>query len=136
MTRTVLSPEDRLVLSRTVVSVLDGWGLQPGEQIALLGLPPDTKPRQLRRYYENTPLPEDAAIWERVDHFMGIAEALRTSYPHSSAGGRIWMHQRHRLFDNRTPLAAMLEDGLNGIMAVRAYVDCAWDWNQSGSQMD
>jgi hypothetical protein len=44
------------------------------------------------------------------------------------------MHQPHRLFDQRTPLNAMIEDGLNGVMAVRAYLDCAWDWNRSGSQ--
>jgi hypothetical protein len=39
----------------------------------------------------------------------------------------------HR-FDNRTPLVAMLEDGLDGIMAVRMHLDCAYDWHGSNSQ--
>jgi hypothetical protein len=129
-----LSPDERLEISRAIVTLLDDWGAEPLQQIALLGLPADTKPRALRRYYENTPLPDVEAIWERVEHLLGIAEALRTSFPHSVNGGRLWMHQPHRLFDQRTPLNAMIEDGLNGVMAVRAYLDCAWDWNRSGSQ--
>ena len=28
----------------------------------------------------------------------------------------------------RTPLATMLEDGLQGIIAVRKHLDCAYDW--------
>jgi hypothetical protein len=129
-----LSIQERIDISRAVVSLLDDWGAEPAQQIALLALPPETKPRALRRYYENTPLPDDSAIWVRVEHLLGIAEALRTSYPHSVNGGRLWMRQPHRLFDQRTPLNTMLEDGLNGVIAVRAYLDCAWDWNQSGSR--
>jgi hypothetical protein len=128
-----LTHDERLELSRTIVALLDDWGAEPAQQIVLLALPADTKPRALRRYYENTPLPDVGAVWERVEHLLGIAEALRTSYPHSVNGGRLWMHQPHRLFDHRTPLNAMIEDGLGGVMAVRAYLDCAWDWNQSGS---
>jgi hypothetical protein len=129
-----LSHDQRVALSRQIVALLDAWGANAEDSIALLALPPDTKPRQLRRYYENTPLPDEAAIWERVEHLLGIAEALRTSYPHNANGGRLWLNQPHRLFDQRTPLAAMLEDGLRGIFAVRAYLDCAWDWNRSGSK--
>ncbi len=125
--------DERIEVSRKIVGLLDDWGVDAEQQIALLGLPADTKPRQLRRYYENTPLPDEANIWERVEHLLGIAEALHTSFPHSRQGGRIWMHQPHRLFDQRPPLAAMLEDGMRGIFAVRAFLDCAWDWNQSGS---
>jgi hypothetical protein len=128
-----LSHEVRVEFSRLIVTLLDNWGADPREQVVLLALPEGTPPRALRRYYENTPLPDDRAIWERVEHFVGIAEALRTSFPHSASGARIWMNQPHRLFDQRTPLAAMVEDGLGGIVAVRAYLDCAWDWNQSGS---
>jgi hypothetical protein len=129
-----LTQNERLELSRTIVTLLDDWGAEPVQQIVLLALPADTKPRALRRYYENTPLPDVGETWERVEHLLGIAEALRTSFPHSVNGGRLWMHQPHRLFDQRTPLNAMIEDGLNGVMAVRAYLDCAWDWNRSGSQ--
>jgi hypothetical protein len=128
-----LSLQDRLDLARLIVSLLDAWGASPREQIALLALPAGTPPRVLRRYQENVPLPDEAEIWERIEHYLGIAEALRTSYPHSATGARLWMNQPHRLFDGRTPLAAMLEDGMRGVMAVRAWLDCAWDWNQSGS---
>jgi len=31
-------------------------------------------------------------------------------------------------------LVTMVEDGLRGLLAVRAHVDCAWDWHESGSR--
>jgi hypothetical protein len=43
------------------------------------------------------------------------------------------MNKINHRFDNRTPLAAMLEDGLGGIIAVRTHLDCAYDWHISDS---
>lgn len=128
-----LTHEERVAIARTVMALLDDWGLDARDQIRLLALPPDTKPRQLRRYCDNTPLPEEPLVQERVEHLLGIAEALRTSYPHSRQGGAIWLHRVNYRFDDRTPLAAMLEDGIAGILAVRTHLDCAYDWNTSGS---
>lgn len=128
-----LTHDERLALARTVMAVLEDWGLQARDQIRLLALPPDTKPRQLRRYGNDTPLPDEPPVQERVDHLLGIAEALRTSYPHSRQGGAMWLNRVNYRFDDRTPLAAMLEDGIPGILAVRTHLDCAYDWNTSGS---
>ncbi|HLO27512.1 MAG TPA: antitoxin Xre/MbcA/ParS toxin-binding domain-containing protein, partial [Anaerolineales bacterium] len=63
---------------------------------------------------------------ERIEHLVGIADALRTSYPRNAYMASIWMNRINHRFDNRTPLAAMLEDGLNGIIAVRTHLDCAY----------
>lgn len=128
-----LSHDDRIAIARAIISLLDEWGLEARDQIRLLALPPDTKPRQLRRYYENTPLPDEPLVRERVEHLLGIADALRTSYPHSRQAGAIWLNRVNYRFDDRTPLAAMLEDGIAGILAVRTHLDCAYDWNTSGS---
>jgi len=83
---------------------------------------------------DNTPLPEDPAVAERVEHLVGIADALRTTFPRNANMGLIWLHRRNARFNDRTPLATMLEDGLLGVIAVRAHLDCAWDWDQSGSK--
>jgi hypothetical protein len=71
-----LGDEERVALSRTIVELLNRWGVQSEDQVKLLGLPSDTKPRALRRYYENTPLPNSPEINERIDHLLGIADAL------------------------------------------------------------
>jgi len=129
-----LSDEERVALSRTIVELLNRWGVQAEDQVTLLGLPPDTKPRALRRYYENTPLPNSPEINERIDHLLGIADALRTSNPCSATADVIWLHAINHRFDNRTPLDAMIRDGLGGLLAVRTHLDCAYDWHLSGSR--
>ena len=129
-----LSNEDRVDLSRQIVQLLSRWRVEGVDQVSMLGLPPDTAPRTLRRYYENTPLPNSADINERIDHLLGIADALRTSNPCSATADVIWLHSTNHRFENRTPLDAMIQDGLAGLMAVRTHLDCAYDWHLSGSR--
>lgn len=125
--------EDRIALTRAVVGLLDSWGANAAQQVALLALPHETRPGAIRQFRQGTPFPENAQVMERIEHLIGIADALRTSYPHSAHMGNIWMNRTNHRFDDRTPLAAMLEDGLAGIIAVRTHLDCAYDWNISGS---
>lgn len=129
-----LGETERVALSRTIVELLDTWGVSGADKVTLLRLPADTKPRALRRYYENTALPNSPDINERIDHLLGIADALRTSNPRNAAAASIWLHAVNYRFDHRTPLAAMLQDGLGGLLAVRTHLDCAYDWNLSGSR--
>ncbi len=130
-----LSHDDRVALARLIVSLLDSWEVAPEDQISLLALPSGTTSATLRGYYENTPLPDAPEINERVEHLIGIADALRTSWPHNAHMGAIWMNRRNGRFDNRTPLSVMLEDGLRGFFTIRTHLDCAYDWDLSGSKV-
>lgn len=125
--------EDRIALTRAVIGLLDSWGVNAARQVALLALPRETRPGAIRQFRQSTPFPESDQVMERIEHLIGIADALRTSYPHNAHMGNIWMNRTNHRFDDRTPLAAMLEDGLAGIIAVRTHLDCAYDWNISGS---
>ena len=125
--------EDRIALARAIVGLLDSWGIAAADQIALLALPAGTRPGAVRQYRQSTPFPESEQVMERIEHLIGIADALRTSYPRNAHMGNIWMNKMNHRFDNRSPLAAMLEDGLGGIVAVRTHLDCAYDWHISGS---
>jgi hypothetical protein len=128
-----LSHEDRITLTRAIVNLLDSWGVSAADQVVLLALPEGTRAGAIRQFRQGTPFPEDAGILERIEHLIGIADALRTSYPHNARMGAIWMNRVNYHFDNRTPLATMLEDGLGGIISVRTHLDCAYDWHLSGS---
>lgn len=125
--------EDRVTITRAIIGLLDSWGVSAAHQVGLLALPNGTRPGAIRQFRQSTPFPEDAGVMERIEHLIGIADALRTSYPRNAHMGSIWMNKVNHRFDNRTPLAAMLEDGLAGIIAVRTHLDCAYDWNISGS---
>jgi Antitoxin Xre/MbcA/ParS C-terminal toxin-binding domain len=43
---------------------------------------------------------------------------------------RHWLKRRNRRFGNRRPLEIMLEDGINGVLAIRTHLDCAYDWHR------
>ncbi len=126
---------DRAQLARLIVALLDSWEVSAENQITLLGLPPETSTLVLRRYHENEPLSDEPALNERVDHLLGIADALRTSWPHNALMGAIWMNRPNHRFDGRKPLAALLEDGLQGFFTIRTHLDCAYDWDISGSKV-
>ena len=130
-TEKTVSQEDRAALARGIMSILDKWGLSASEQVELLNLPDKTPTRMLRRYRDDTPFPDIQEVNERLEHIIGIADALRTSYPHNPSMGLVWMKQKNKRFQRRAPVRVMVEDGLDGIVAVRAHLDCAFDWFNS-----
>lgn len=125
--------EDRVAFTRAIIHLLDSWDVNAADQVALLALPAGTRPGAIRQFRQSTPFPENAGMMKRIEHLIGIADALRTSYPRNAHMGSIWMNKINHRFDNRTPLATMLEDGLGGIIAVRTHLDCSYDWHISGS---
>ena len=51
----------------------------------------------------------------------------------NESAGAMWMRRANNRFQDRAPVRAMIEDGINGIMAVRVHLDCSWDWHVHGS---
>ncbi len=123
--------DDQVAATRVIINILDTWGLRDSDQVAVLGLPEGTPSRAVRRYRQDTPLPQDPRVTERVEHLVGIAEALRTTFPRNANMGPQWMNEPHRRFNQRTPVATIVEDGLGGLIAVRAHLDCTFAWEKS-----
>lgn len=126
-----LTPEDRTELARMVVNQLDDWGIEAADQLNLLALPEGTRTRMLRRYQEDTPLPDDPAVMKRVEHLMGIADALRTTFPRNASIGLLWLKQPCKRLRRRRPMDIMVEDGLSGLITVRTHLDCSFAWRES-----
>lgn len=133
---TDISMEDRIDLARAVVAIMDEWGVDAADQLSIMGFPEDTPPRKLRLYRDETPLPDDDRILERVEHLIHIADALRTTYPISRNMRSIWMHRPVRRLRRRTPISIMVEDGLEGIIRVRSHLDCSYMWDATGSSAE
>jgi hypothetical protein len=127
----ILNDEDRIHLGRMVVNLLDDWGIDASDQLSILALPDGTRTRMLRRYHEDTPLPDDPDVMKRVEHLMGIAEALRTTFPRNAQIGLLWLKQPCRRLRRRRPMDIMLEDGLSGLITVRSHLDCSFAWRES-----
>jgi uncharacterized protein (DUF2384 family) len=126
-----LTAEDRTALGRLVVNTMDEWGIRASDQVAMLALPVGTPTRMLRRYQEETPLPDDPAVLKRVEHLLGIADALRTTFPRNANIGVLWLKQPCKRLRRRRPLDIMINEGLSGLITVRSHLDCSFAWRVS-----
>lgn len=116
--------------TREVLAIIEDWHIPHAEQPALLGLPDSVRYRHLDRYRSDTPLPDDPETEQRIDHLLGIAEALFTTFPRNPRMAPVWMRSKCRQFGGRRPMDLLTEDGLEGLEAVRSHLDCAYEWHQ------
>jgi len=128
-----LSHQQKLELTQFVMTMLDDWGLSHQNKMTLLDLPATVKVRSMRRFYQDEPFPAHEHVLERMDHLLGIAEALHTSFPLNSQMAKFWLNKSNPRFNNQTPLDYMLAGGIAHVVAIRAHLDCAWDWCQDHS---
>jgi len=49
--------------------------------------------------------------------------------------GKVWLNKRNRRFSDKTPVSVMLNRGLEGIIAIRGHLDCAFSWAQDDERM-
>ena len=124
-----MNHDECVSLARNIMAILDGWGLNGAAIMDVLAIPKGVPVRALRRYRENTPFPDESAIYERVEHIIGIADALRTTYPHNPPMGVLWLQQTNKRFQDRPPLQVIVENGLQGLLEVRKHLDCSYDWH-------
>lgn len=126
-----MTKDEQVALTVRIMEILDGWGMSSAEIISLIALPGKTPTRALRRYRENTAFPISPEVEERIDHIMGITDALRTSYPHNPNMGKMWIRQRSKKLNNQIPLQIIIENGLEGIVEIRKHLDCSYDWHKN-----
>jgi hypothetical protein len=125
------NPEQALLRTQEVMRILGEWGFNSDAQIAVLGCQGQIKSRDMKKYQEGMKvLPDSEDINARIEHILGIAHALHTSYPSRPEAGASWMGQRNGKLRGRTPIQCILQDGRRGMVKIRTTVDCAWAWNQ------
>ena len=127
------STDRRVALTNQVMELLDSWGTDGQQKIILLGLPQDMRSRKLERYRQDEAFPDTEIVNEHLTHLVGIADALRTSYPRNIEMCSIWLKKPHKRFANETPMSVMTGKGLDGLIQVRSHLDCSFAWNRSGS---
>ncbi|HMT92830.1 antitoxin Xre/MbcA/ParS toxin-binding domain-containing protein [uncultured Thiothrix sp.] len=105
------------------------WELSPEHMALILGLPAEIKARHLSAYLRGErALPESLDLADRLDHILGISEALATTFPFSAQMRSVWLRRPHRRFQGRSPIVVMLEEGVEGLQKVRMDVDCAYSY--------
>ena len=127
------STDDLKTLTQGVMRYLDGWNLSAEQMLAILGLTEVAKKRHIQSYrMGEKAFPESSDLMIRVDHIIGIADALRTTFPFSEKMRLQWLRKPHRRFKKNTPLAVIMsDDTANGLMKVRIEVDCSYGYTIS-----
>ena len=121
-----------VVITKMTMQLMDEWGLEAKQIIALLELPSSIRSRHLDKFRNGDPFPISKATFVRIEHIAGIADALRTTFPRNMHMATRWLRTPHRRFKNKTPMETMLQSE-TGLLEVRSELDCAYAWDRSGS---
>ena len=114
-----LTPHLRKVAMRVFARICAAWDLSEREASGLLG----AKPEEVRRWQESSNEVPSSAV-ARVSLLLGLFRAINIHLPHAgSADGWVRRPNGAPLFAGRSALELMLERGLDGMGAVRAYLE-------------
>jgi hypothetical protein len=106
---------------RTFLNIAAAWQLTVDAQRALLGWPAESTFYKYKSGHVGA-LPYDTLI--RISLVLGIYKALHILYPEPTLADR-WMQlpNTNPLFGGRTPLAMIMETGMDGLQQVRRLLD-------------
>jgi hypothetical protein len=128
--------DERLALTRRIMDLLTLWALPAQAIVAILDLPDTVKARQVGRFREAEPLPDDPRVNRRIAYLVRIEEALHTYFPRNPEQRNLWVRRGNRRFGRRAPIAVMVEDGESGMIAVLSHLDCTFAWDLTGSKSE
>jgi uncharacterized protein (DUF2384 family) len=118
-----LTHEEKVGLTRSVLGVLDAWGIAHDDQCRLLGLRRPDSARLLRRYRLGNALPDEPEVWMRVALLLRLSNSLGQLFPHSEISANLWVTTPRAKFGRKTPLELMLAGGVKGISQVERSLD-------------
>jgi hypothetical protein len=124
-----LSERDQARLTHEVMRILRSWQLDHDAQVALLGLPEDTKPRAMARHGRESSLPYDAERLTRARYLLEIDHALAAAFPHNPDMAGLWVTTSSPRFGGGMPLDLMLRNGMEGMRRVLEHLhggDSGW----------
>jgi uncharacterized protein (DUF2384 family) len=137
MTETDVRQQTLVELTRTVVRLMESWGLGTEQMSAALALPVQTGAATFYRYREGQEaLPDNDTVLRRAQYMLRISDALRTTYPRNPEMAAHWIRRGHRRMGRRTPLDVILAGDEAGIIAVLSELDCTFSWDMTGSKAD
>jgi len=122
--RTFADEGDRIRLSPTAIKAMKAiaahWHLRGHEIAALLGVSPSTWDRMAAGKWEQS-LSQDQLT--RVSAIVGVFKGLHLLFADGMADRWARLRNKGPLFDNRTPIEAMIEGGIPAMLDVRRHVD-------------
>jgi hypothetical protein len=106
---------------RAFFNIARAWQLTAGEERGLLGWPPSST---FHKYKSGDAGALSFDTLTRISLVLGTYKALHILYPEPAFADR-WMRMpnTHPLFGGRTPIAWVVDDGLDGLFQLRRLLD-------------
>jgi len=120
--------EQQKDLTKTLLSVFSNWNIEDRDQIALLGLPQNTKPRMLNRFRAGMDLPNNHEFLQRAHYILSISNAIDSLFPHNSTAANYWITTHSENFANKSPLEIMLIHGVEGMEYILNLLNGKDEW--------
>jgi uncharacterized protein (DUF2384 family) len=114
--RSRLSP----IAIKAMKRIADHWHLKGNESAALLGISASTWDRMAAGKWEQS-LSQDQLT--RVSAIVGVFKGLHLLYADDMADRWTRLRNKGPLFENRTPIDAMIEGGIPTMLDVRRHID-------------
>lgn len=108
------------VAVKAIRNVVSRWALKGDEAAALLGVSPSTWDRMSIGKGEKS-LSQDQLT--RISAMVGLFKGLHVLFADDMADRWIRLRNKGPLFNNRTPVEAMIEGGIPMMLDVRRHVD-------------
>lgn len=122
--QTFTHESDRGRLSPAAIKAMrrlaDHWGLKGQESAALLGVSASTWDRMAAGKWDQS-LSQDQLT--RVSALVGVFKGLHLLFADEMADRWTRLRNKGPLFENRTPIDAMIEGGIPMMLDVRRHVD-------------
>ena len=133
---TTLTLDERQLMTRRAMHLLENWGLGATDIMHLLHLPASVKARQMARFRDEEPFPDDPTVNRRLSYLLRIEEALHTYFPRNPEMRNLWVKRGNKQFSKKAPVAVMIEDGESGMISVLSHLDCTFAWDLTGSKAE
>ena len=105
---------------KAVKNIVSHWKLKGNEASALLGVSSSTWDRMAAGRWDNS-LSQDQLM--RVSALVGLFKGLHLLFADDMADRWIRLRNKGPLFENRTPVEAMIEGGIPTMLDVRRHID-------------
>jgi hypothetical protein len=104
--------------------------------MSIMQLPATVKARNISRFRDEEPFPDDVAVNRRMGYLLRIDEALGTYFPRNPEMRTLWVKRGNKQFGRKAPVAVMVEDGESGMISVLSHLDCTFAWDLTGSKAE
>ena len=113
------SPAEIAAMRRAAAAILARWGVSADESAVILD---DISPKSSGLWRGGDHGPVNRDFITRMSYIVGIHAALRVIFA-DPAQGYAWMRQPSQKLAGRTPLALLLDGGMDDLRRLHGYLD-------------